>query len=248
MADIGAKHIDLRKLGRWEAEREVRVEIDGRVYVQKVFLRTAPSLGVATSAGQEAYGRFLQRAEEPAVRRVYDETLHGLASEQLVDLALEAERTEIADRAGLGWTAPAEPARSAGEDEAKFRSRREKWERGLAKAEEAQGKAVDSAVMARREELRGLARPELEALAFPSFVRSLALDAFMGERQMQILAACCFEAEDHEKPYFGDAEEVRALHPAAREAFWEAYCEVDAGQQEAQVPLADASESVPSSS
>ena len=248
MADTGAKHIDLRKLGRWEAEREVRVEIDGKVYLQKVYIRTAPSLGAATQAAQDAYGRFLQRAEEPAVSRIYNETLHGLASVQLVELALEAERVEIADRAGQGWAAPAEPTRTAGEDEAKFRSRHDKWARDLAKAESQQAKAVDAALDARRKELVVMPRSEVEVLAFAPFVRSLALDAFMSERQVQILASCCFEAEEHERPYFGDAEAVRALHPAAREAMWEAYCEVDAGQREGEAPLAHDSETAPSSS
>lgn len=222
MPDHRDARVDLRELGRWG--RTVRIELAGRW--EEVWLQTIGDRTEALERGHEAMQRKLLEFRAGGERaEALTEALLLAPAEDLAELALEAERPQLAARARREQPDPVRPRRdsAAGETEEAFSRRLADHQRcceGLARTRQ---QRLDELARARRRELLALPKRELVALARPRRIDIECWNAFARTCDDWVLLRAVRRAEDHSQQYFSDLAEVQALHPEVKEQLRQAY-------------------------
>jgi len=222
----------LRAMGTWG--KAVRVELAQGF--EEVWVQTVADRTEALERGQEAVqGTLLAYREGGERREALREALLLTATEELVSLALEAERAGMEARLGREQPDPVAPRqdRAAGEREQEFARRVAAYEQEREQVTMARRAALTRQREERRNQLRALPREQLASLAEPRRIDVECWNAFAQACDDWVLLRAVRRAEAREEPYFASLAEMRALHPQVKEQLRRAYRELEPPEGEA---------------
>ncbi len=209
-------------MGVWG--KAVRIEFGERS--EEVWLQTVGDRTEALERGHEAMQRKLLEFRPGSERAEAMRNALMLApAEDVAELALAAERSQLESRVSRELPMPVRPRqdRAAGESEEAFARRETEHEVRCQEIALQKRARVEEMAGARRRELAALPREELAAKAFPHRVDIECWNAFARACDDWVLFRAVRRIEDHAQPYFGDIAEVQALHVVVKEQLRAAY-------------------------
>ena len=221
-----SRRVDLGQMGVWG--REVRVEFGDRY--EEVWLQTIGDRTEALERGHEAMQSKLLKFRPGSERsEALTEALRLAPAEDVVELALAAERPRVEARLRREMPEPVKPRRdqAARETERGLARRLEEHEQRCREVAAARAARMEESLRSRREELLGMPREELVELARPRRIDIECWNAFARTCDDWVLLGAVRRAEEHGQSYFRDISEVEALHPAVKEQLRTAYRELE---------------------
>jgi hypothetical protein len=220
------KRMDLRAMGLWG--KAVRVEFaDG---YEEVWLQTIANRTEALERGHEAMQRkLLEYRDGGEPREALRAALLLLPTEELVSMALEAERAGLQARLGREMSDPVAPRqdRAAGESDQEFAARVVAHERECDRLDLERRAALEERREERRRELRSLPKEQLTVLAEPRRIDIECWNTFAQACDDWVILRAVRRAENHDEQYVAGIAEVRALHPEVKEQLRRAYRDLE---------------------
>jgi hypothetical protein len=224
--------MDLRAMGLWG--KAARIAFANGY--EDVWVRTLADRTEALERGHEAMQRKLLEYRDGGERR---QALHAallLAStEELVSMALEAERVEREARVRRELPDPVAPRqdRTAGESDQDFATRVAAHGLECSRTDLKRRGVLENRREERRRELRALPKEQLAALAEPRRIDIECWNAFAQTCDDWVLLRAVRRVENCEEQYFSDLAEVRALHPQVKEQLRRAYRDLEPAEGDA---------------
>jgi hypothetical protein len=218
--------MDLRGMGVWG--KLVRIELGDRY--EEVWLQTIGDRTEALERGHEAMQRKLLEFRPGSERaEALKQALMLAPPEDVAELAVAAERSEIEGRIRRDLPEPVRPRqdRAASESNEAFARRRAEHEVRCREIGLQRTAKLEEMLEARRRELMALPREVLGEKAFPRRVDIECWNAFARTCDDWVLLRAVRRADNHEAAYFDDIAEVQALHPAVKEQVRTAYRELE---------------------
>lgn len=232
MAECDMARMDLRAMGLWG--KPVRIEFANGY--EEVWVQTIANRTEALERGHEAMQRKLLEYRDGGERREALRAALLLAPvEELVSMALDAERAGMSARLRREWPDPVAPRQdyAAGESDQDFARRRAAHEAECDRLELERQAALEQRREERRRELRALPKEQLAVLAEPRRIDLECWNAFAQACDDWVLLRAVRRAENHEEQYFTCIAEVRALHPEVKEQLRRAYRELEPAEGDA---------------
>ena len=238
MSERERRRVDLTQMGVWG--KRVSVELGERY--EEVWVQTIGDRTVALERGHEAMQKKLLEFRAGSERaEALTEALMLAPVEDVVELALAAERWRIEERVRRENPGPVRPRqdRAAKESDRDFARRATTHEERCREMAGERRARIDETVAARRDELKAMPRGELAELARPRRVDVECWNEFARVCDEWVLLRAVRRLDDRERQYFEDISEVRELHPAVKEQLRLAYRELEPGEGD-ELPKASA--------
>ena len=219
-------------MGVWG--KPVRIEFQGRY--EEVWLQTVGDRTEALERGHEAMQQKLLEFRGGSARaQALAEALKLAPPEDVVELVLRAERPQVEARLRRELPDPVTPRRdrAAKESEEDFAQRIAAHRERCQELALERRRKVDELVEKRRAEVLAMPREELAELARPHRIDIECWNAFARTCDDWVLLRAVRRAEDHDRPYFNDIAEVRAMHPVVKEQLRRDYRELEPAEEEA---------------